>query len=65
MHNFNRAGCLAGGHLFSCLVVFQFRKNLIEDAAIREAIQGRHSVEFTRFERHVIVNSTVIMYDKS
>ncbi len=29
-------GVLAGGHLFSCLVVFQFRKNLIEDAAMRE-----------------------------
>ena len=37
------SGCLAGGHLFSCLVVFQFRKNLIEDAAIREAIQGQHA----------------------
>lgn len=32
-------GILAGSHLFSCLVVFQFRKNLIEDAGIREALQ--------------------------
>lgn len=27
-------GCLTAGHLFSCLVVFQFRKNLLEEIAI-------------------------------
>ena len=32
-------GCLAAGHLFSCLVVFQFRKNLMEERAILNAVQ--------------------------
>ena len=32
-------GCLAAGHLFSCLVVFQFRKNLMEERALLNVIQ--------------------------
>lgn len=33
-------GCLTAGHLFSCLVVFQFRKNLLEEIAIERQRSG-------------------------
>ena len=32
-------GCLAAGHLFCCLVVFQFRKNLMEEISISNAVR--------------------------
>ncbi len=52
-------GVLAASHLFCCLVVFQFRKNLLEEFSRLQLCQGR---QYAGFANHVKVNKTVLLF---